>query len=176
MIRVSTGLTGLAFLAVCSVALAADKDASTAHAPSLKTESTIKAATKLPVAAPALFGKPVSLRGTLGAVQVQVNVRPKAEIDEGIEGEYFVFGRSQKILLAGELEGEDVFLEESENGTDVSGQWDGKHIGDTIQGIWLSADGLISKPFTLQVVQAQVPRGKAKPLPVKPAKPMRTDQ
>ena len=81
MIRVSTGLTGLAFLAVCSVALAADKDASTAHAPSLKTESTIKAATKLPVAAPALFGKPVSLRGTLGAVQVQVNVRPKAAAD-----------------------------------------------------------------------------------------------
>jgi hypothetical protein len=124
----------------------------------------------VPVTASGLFNKPVFLRGTLGDVQIQANVRPKAEIDEGVEGEYFVFGRSQKILLAGELEGDAVFLEESENGTDVSGQWDGKRDGDTIHGTWLSADGSVSKPFMLKAVQA-AKQPQAKPVQIKPLKP-----
>ncbi len=168
----------LVLLAVCGTALAADKYAPATDGTPLQAQSTVKAAAKLPTIASTLFSKPVSLRGTLGAVQVQVNIRPKAEIDEGIEGEYFVFGRAQKFLLAGELEGEDVFLEESENGTDVSGQWDGKRSGDMIQGTWMSADGSISKPFTLRATPAEVAPGKAKSLPAKSpkaAKAMRTD-
>ncbi|MDB5840064.1 MAG: hypothetical protein JWQ23_2016 [Herminiimonas sp.] len=103
--------------------------------------------------AASLFSEPVILRGTLGEATVQASVRPKAEIDEGIEGEYFIFGRTRAILLAGELEGDDVFLEESENGTDVSGQWEGRRDGDTIRGNWLSADGSVSKPFVLKAVE-----------------------
>lgn len=108
-----------------------------------------------PVAAPAvpaLFQKPVSLRGTVGDVQVQVSLRPKAEVDEGHEGEYFIFGNSHKILLAGEIEGGTLFMEESVNGTDISGQWDGKLEGDVLVGTWMSADGSITKPFSLKVI------------------------
>jgi hypothetical protein len=115
------------------------------------------------VTAAALFSRPVLLRGTLGDQPVQMQVRPKAAVDEGMEGEYFVFGRSQKILLAGEIEAEDVFFEESENGTDVSGQWDGKREGEAIRGNWLSADGAVSKPFLLTVVNQEA--ASAKPLP-----------
>jgi len=99
------------------------------------------------------FVKPVSLRGTLGDAQIQVNLRTKVEFEDGIEGDYFVFGRSQKILLAGEVEGDEVFLEESENGTDVSGQWNGKLTGDTMSGEWQSADGTITKPFIVRIVR-----------------------
>jgi hypothetical protein len=113
-----------------------------------------------------LFAKPLVLRGTLGNMTVQVNMRPKPEIDEGVEGEYFVFGQSKKILLAGEIEADEVFLEESENGTDVSGQWDGKRQGDTIQGAWLSADGSVSKPFLLKTVQTGTKPFKVNPQPV----------
>lgn len=103
-------------------------------------------------AIPALFLKPVLLRGTLGDVNVQVQIRPKAEIDEGIEGEYFIFGNTAQILLAGEIEGDILFMEESENGTNISGQWDGKLEGDILAGSWMSADGSFTKPFSLKVV------------------------
>jgi hypothetical protein len=99
------------------------------------------------------FEKPVALRGTLGEAPVQANLRAKAEFDGGVEGDYFFFGHSQKILLAGEIEGTDVALEESENGTDVSGQWNGTITGDTIAGTWQSADGSVSKPFRVVVVR-----------------------
>jgi hypothetical protein len=100
------------------------------------------------------FVKPASLRGTLGDAQVQLNLRTKTEFDDGVEGDYFVFGRSQKILLAGEIEGDEVFLEESENGTDVSGQWNGKLSGDTLSGEWQSADGTTTKSFTVRIVRS----------------------
>lgn len=112
-------------------------------------------------AIPALFLKPVLLRGTLGDVNVQVQIRPKAEIDEGIEGEYFIFGNTAQILLAGEIEGDILFMEESENGTNISGQWDGKLEGDILAGSWMSVDGSFTKPFSLKVV------------PLKPATPTR---
>jgi len=99
------------------------------------------------------FVKPVVLRGTLGGDQIQVTLRTKAEFEDGLEGEYFHFGSSQKILMAGEIEGEDLFLEESVNGTDVSGQWEGKMAGDVISGEWQSADGKLSKPFQIRIVR-----------------------
>jgi hypothetical protein len=112
-----------------------------------------------PQTAPALtaatpaFARQVVLRGTLGDDQVQVNLRPKADAEDGVEGDYFLFGSSQKILLAGDLGGEDFILEESENGTDISGQWEGKLSGDMISGEWQSVDGSVKKPFNLKVLR-----------------------
>ncbi len=103
----------------------------------------------------ALFMKPVALRGMLGDAQIQVTLRTKEPAEDGIEGEYFVFGGSHRVLLAGEVEGQEVFMEESENGTDVSGQWDGKLAGETLTGEWQSADGKIKKPFSLRIVRAE---------------------
>lgn len=126
----------------------------------VKPAAVAPVAVSAPVAlstAPVIFQKPVALRGTVGDVQIQVNLRPKAEVDEGHEGEYFIFGNSHKILLAGEIEKDGViFMEESVNGTDISGQWDGKLEGDVLVGTWMSADGSITKPFSLKIIpQAQ---------------------
>jgi len=129
----------LRFVAACMLALSLTAPAGHAASP--------EAAGKM------LFVKPVALRGTLGAEQVQVNLRTKAEFEDGIEGDYFIFGSSHRVLLAGEIEGEEFFLEESVNGTDVSGQWEGKMAGDTISGEWQSVDGKISKPFQIRVVR-----------------------
>lgn len=109
-----------------------------------------------------MFVEPVALRGTLGSDTIQMNLRAKEEYADGVEGDYFRFGHSQKVLLAGEIEAEEVFLEESENGTDVSGEWNGKLDGDSFSGQWLSADGKESKPFTLRVVGKQDKPGKTK--------------
>ncbi|RJG06231.1 hypothetical protein D3870_09595 [Noviherbaspirillum cavernae] len=99
------------------------------------------------------FANPVSLRGTLGSEQIQINLRPKVPAEDGIEGDYFVFGKSQRILLAGEVDGNEVLMEESENGTDVSGQWIGTVDAGTFRGDWQSADGSVSKPFALKIVR-----------------------
>jgi hypothetical protein len=100
-----------------------------------------------------LAAGPVVLRGTLGEAQVQVNLRQKPGGEQGVEGDYFVFGASQKILLAGEYEAQEFSFEESINGVDVSGSWYGTVDGDTLNGTWESVDGKISKPFALRLIR-----------------------
>ena len=102
------------------------------------------------------FRQPVALRGSLGDVAVQVRLRVKDDYAEGLEGEYFRFGRSQQILLAGEMDADGIFIEESENGTDISGQWEGKLDGESIRGTWTSADGDVTKPFMLSPMRLPV--------------------
>jgi hypothetical protein len=96
----------------------------------------------------------VVLRGTLGDATIQMQVRPKADPTEGIEGAYIVFGRSGQILLAGETDGDSLLMEESENGTDVSGQWEGRQQGGEVRGTWQSADGAVSRQFVLRAIDA----------------------
>lgn len=123
--------------------------------------------TPAPTATAPAFAKPFVLRGTLGDNQIQVNLRPKAEVGDGYEGDYFVFGTSPKILLAGDLDGEDLILEESENGTDISGQWEGKLSGDTISGTWQSVDGSVKKPFNIKLLRTDDKRGQGSSKPAK---------
>lgn len=158
------GLFAVSLIAAltCSIgSVAAATKAPVATPAAVAPEAPAAAVSPAAPAIPALFLKPVLLRGTLGDVNVQVQIRPKAEIDEGIEGEYFIFGNTAQILLAGEIEGDILFMEESENGTNISGQWDGKLEGDILAGSWMSADGSFTKPFSLKVV------------PLKPATPAR---
>ena len=105
---------------------------------------------------PGVLGRPAVFRGTLGDMPVQFSVRQKVPADEGIEGEYFIFGQSRKILLAGELDGENIFLEESENGTNISGSWDGKLKGDVFQVAWTSADDSVTRPFSLKLIPLRI--------------------
>ena len=107
-------------------------------------------------AAGGIFSRPVVLRGTLGDAQIQMQLQPKEDPAEGLEGNYIVFRRSGRILLAGETEADGLLMEESENGTDVSGQWEGRHDGTAVRGTWQSADGSVSKPFVLTPVDAAV--------------------
>jgi hypothetical protein len=110
-----------------------------------------------------LFARPVVLRGTLGDAQIQMQLRPKADPAEGLEGEYIVFGRNGHILLAGETEADGLLMEESENGTDVSGQWEGRQDGASLRGTWQSADGSVSKPFILKAMDVGAAETRAKP-------------
>lgn len=101
---------------------------------------------------PSAFRQAATLRGTIGDDGVQVTIRPKVPADEGFEGEYFFFGQSLKILIAGDIDGELFQLEESQDGTHISGEWDGIVSGDKVTGTWVSADGSVTKPFALQIM------------------------
>ncbi|MFJ3057558.1 hypothetical protein [Herbaspirillum sp. NPDC087042] len=90
------------------------------------------------------------LRGQIDGRAIQLSLQPKKN-EDGLEGRYFFFGGSPEILVAGEVEGDDFIMEESINGRDVSGQWEGHRDGQSITGTWSSADGAITKPFALQL-------------------------
>jgi hypothetical protein len=97
-----------------------------------------------------LVRKPVVLRGTLGNQQIELDLQPKAN-EDGLEGKYFVFGQSAQVLVAGEVDQNDLIMEESYNGKDVSGDWQGSLQHDVLSGTWSSLDGSVSKPFALKV-------------------------
>lgn len=102
------------------------------------------------------------LRGSLGSEAIQMQLRPKPD-NEGVEGDYFVFGQGRKILLAGEFDKGGFWMEESANGTDVSGQWEGERRGNVLSGTWRGADASDERPFILNVVKPAPVRHKAKP-------------
>lgn len=93
--------------------------------------------------------KPLVLRGTLGDDKIQLSLRPKAD-EDGLEGQYFVFGQGSQILLAGEVDQNDLMMEESHNGKDVSGQWEGSFKNGVLSGTWSTLDGSVTKPFSLK--------------------------
>lgn len=93
--------------------------------------------------------KPIVLRGTLGDDKIQLSLRPKAD-EDGLEGQYFIFGQGSQILLAGEVDQNDLMMEESHNGKDVSGQWEGSFKNGVLSGTWSTLDGSVTKPFSLQ--------------------------
>ncbi len=97
-----------------------------------------------------MLSKPVVLRGTLGGDRIQLSMKPKAD-EDGLEGNYFVFGQGAQILLAGEVDQNDLMMEESHNGKDVSGQWEGSFKNGLLSGTWSTLDGSVTKPFSLKV-------------------------
>jgi len=105
-----------------------------------------------------VFARAIELRGHLGTKQVRMHLQPKTEDRDSVEGSYVVVAgtkQSQKILLAGEVTADRLSMEESVDGTDVSGQWDGDLQGQTVRGIWLSADGNIRQDFTLEIMNTE---------------------
>jgi hypothetical protein len=97
-----------------------------------------------------LFARPVILRGTLDGAQIQMELHLKAGETEAIEGSYFLIGQNAKVLVAGEFEQDALMMEESANGKDVSGLWDGVYDGVTLSGNWSSVDGSVLRPFILK--------------------------
>jgi hypothetical protein len=101
-----------------------------------------------------LFVRPVTLRGTLNGAQIQMELHLKPGEEASLEGSYFLFGQNHKILLVGEFEEDALMMEESVNGKDVSGLWDGVYDGTVLSGNWSSVDGSVLRPFVLKVVPA----------------------
>ena len=103
-----------------------------------------------------LFARPVVLRGTLNGAPIQMELHLKPGETDAVEGDYFVLGQNNvKVLLAGEFEEDALMMEESVNGKDVSGLWDGVYDGASLSGNWSSVDGASSRPFTLKAAVAQ---------------------
>lgn len=95
-------------------------------------------------------------RGVLGDQRVQMVLTPDPDERGWYQGDYFVFGGGRNIQVIGEIDEEDFYLEESEDGEHVSGAWEGKLVIEAnrayIVGTWRSADGRLERPFKLERV------------------------
>ena len=121
-------------------------------------------------AASKIFASPVYMRGTLGNLRITMYLQPHADYEDSVQGNYSVFGKTEKIMLAGELQGDELSLEESVNGRDVSGQWSGRLDGVVFRGTWYSDDQSRSLPFEVTIFKSKdanaVSKGKARHTPV----------
>lgn len=92
------------------------------------------------------------LRGDLGGRRIEMTLAPDPDAPESVQGSYFVFGEGGIIALAGEYEGETLSMEESHDGTDVSGLWTGRADARGLRGTWRDARGEAPQPFTLTIL------------------------
>jgi hypothetical protein len=93
-------------------------------------------------------------RGTLGGKNVQAIIDVEAGAEQSLTGTYFVFGEGTTVLLAGEFENDDLYLEESRDGKNVSGVWNGKIRGEHLVGTWSEDGDKAEVPFDLTRVGA----------------------
>jgi hypothetical protein len=111
-------------------------------------------------------------RGQRGDCQFEMRLQRRPEANDSYEGQYFCFGEGivKRIVAEIEVEGEiyTFWAEESENGTDVSGEWQGAQLaqaGGVVvwQGQWSNVQGEPVQSFSMRKVdpsQAKNPKTK----------------
>ena len=95
--------------------------------------------------------------GTLGGRQVEMRLGAKTDEASGIHGEYRFAGSSSVILVAGDRDGDTLEIEESNDGTHITGNWVGKFAADgSVSGERMNADDSDPQPFQLRPAVAGV--------------------
>lgn len=89
--------------------------------------------------------------GTLGDKQIEMKLGAKADERTGVHGEYRFAGASTVILVAGDRDGDTLEIEESNDGTHITGNWVGKFAADgSVSGERMNADDSNPMPFNLK--------------------------
>lgn len=144
---------------LCAVpALRATAQNVPATAPDAADPVTAAVAAANGVAFSHLLSHPVVLKGTLAGAAIEMQLRLKPDESAALEGSYVLNGQTGHVLVAGEFEQDALTMEESVNGKDVSGLWDGLYDGKTLTGNWSSLDGTVLRPFVLIPVRAGAAR------------------
>jgi hypothetical protein len=122
-------------------------------------------ATPLPLKPSPEFAKFPSYAGTLGARRIVLRLGPKTDDPSGVHGEYQFADTGEVILIAGDRDGDTLEVEESNDGTHITGNWVGKFAADgSVQGDRMNVDDSDPQPFDLHPVGgAQAPAAGAKP-------------
>jgi hypothetical protein len=167
-------------LAACNSPMPPDRPATAA--PAAKSDDVIGAnnaiaTLALPPAKP-LAPNPEYARfpryvGTVGGKQIEMRLGAKTDEASGIHGEYRFAGSSSVILVAGDRDGDTLEIEESNDGTHITGNWVGKFAADgSVSGERMNADDSNPQPFELRpaVAGVTVPAN-ATPRAPKPAAP-----
>ena len=93
--------------------------------------------------------------GTLGDKQIEMKLGAKTDERTGVHGEYRIAGASTVILVAGDRDGDTLEIEESNDGTHITGNWVGKFAADgSLAGERMNVDDSDPQPFDLRPLAA----------------------
>ncbi|CAB3745685.1 hypothetical protein GQ57_35440 [Burkholderia sp. MSh2] len=108
------------------------------------------------------FARLPRYEGTLGGRPIVVHLGPKTD-EEGVHGEYQFADTGEVVLLAGDRDGDTLEIEESNDGTNITGIWVGRFdaTGD------LKADRMNSDESDPQPVVLRLAPGKRAALQVR---------
>ncbi|PRX31506.1 hypothetical protein B0G75_105291 [Paraburkholderia sp. BL18I3N2] len=121
---------------------------------------------QLPLKPSPEFAKFPRYAGMLGSRQIVLKLGPKSDDPSGVHGEYQFTDTGAVILIAGDRDGDTLEVEESNDGTHITGNWVGKFAADgSVAGDRMNVDDSNPQPFDLKPLAA----GQAVPAPGAPA-------
>jgi hypothetical protein len=127
---------------------------------------------QLPLKPSPEFAKFPRYAGMLGKRQIVLRLGPKSDDPSGVHGEYQFTDTGEVILIAGDRDGDTLEVEESNDGTHITGNWVGKFAADgSVAGDRMNVDDSDPQGFDLRPLAA----GQPVPPPGPPAKPSAAD-
>ncbi|WP_245982608.1 hypothetical protein [Trinickia fusca] len=94
--------------------------------------------------------------GTLGTRSIVLRLGRKTDDPSGVHGEFQFADTGQVVLVAGDLVDGTLEIEESDDGTEISGNWVGKVAADgSLSGDRMNVDDSDPQPFSLRPMSAQ---------------------
>ncbi|MDR6203819.1 hypothetical protein [Paraburkholderia graminis] len=110
---------------------------------------------QLPLKPSPEFAKLPRYSGTLGSRPIVLRLGPKADDPAGVHGEYQFADTGEVILIAGHRDGDTLEVEESNDGTHITGNWVGKFAADgSLAGERMNVDDSDPQPFDLKPLAA----------------------
>jgi len=89
--------------------------------------------------------------GTLGSRRIILRLGKKTDEPSGVHGEYQFADTGQVVLVAGDREGDVLEIEESTDGTSITGNWVGRFAADgSLAGERMNLDDSDPQPFDLR--------------------------
>ncbi len=137
----TAAMTLLTLLGACSVSPSSGQNGGDTHALTNTQSTPTRPAVAL--RPNPTFASLPRYEGTLGKRQIVLRLGDKTEPGDegGLHGEYQFADSGQVLLVAGDADGGVVELDESDDGTRISGQWVGKLAADgTFKGVWSNVD------------------------------------
>ena len=93
--------------------------------------------------------------GALGARRIVLRLGAKTDDPTGVHGEYQYADTGEVILLAGDRDGDMLEIEESNDGTHITGNWVGTFAADgSLSGDRMNVDDSDPQPFDLKPLAA----------------------
>jgi hypothetical protein len=90
--------------------------------------------------------------GILGSHKIELLLGPKSDEPSGLHGEYHVLDTGAVVLVAGDRDGDTLALEESDDGTHITGQWVGQFSNNGgLSGDRMNDDETETLPYTLHL-------------------------
>ena len=140
-----------AMIAAAALAVAAAMPVATHAESDAVKELAAPPPIQLPLKPSPEFAKFPRYAGTLGKRQIVLRLGAKTDDPSGVHGEYQFADTGEVILIAGDRDGDTLEVEESNDGTHITGNWVGKFAADgSIEGERMNVDDSNPLEFSLR--------------------------